>query len=101
MPLCSARPTWGRYVLDARIHQGTFGEDYVRVLASAAGLVVQTNYPDVDGVDLGLKFPRSRRPGGIPSDRGASEVVVDTAGCRRDVGLRPVDRGAVQQARRR
>jgi hypothetical protein len=44
-------------VLDANNHQGKFGEDYVRVLASAAGLIVQR--PDLDhiGVDFTLRWP--------------------------------------------
>jgi hypothetical protein len=36
------------------VHQGQFGEDYVRVLATAAGFVVSDYRPDVDGVDLGI-----------------------------------------------
>jgi hypothetical protein len=44
-------------VLDSRTHQGKFGEDYIRVLASAAGLIVRTDDVDRDGVDLGIKFP--------------------------------------------
>jgi hypothetical protein len=36
------------------VHQGQFGEDYVRVLATAAGFVVTDYRPDVDGVDLGI-----------------------------------------------
>lgn len=47
----------GPLVLDSRIHQGQFGEDYVRALASAAGLVVHVHKPDVDGIDLGLSIP--------------------------------------------
>ena len=46
----------GRSVLDARNHQGKFGQDYVRALASAAGLIIATFDLDVDGVDLGLRF---------------------------------------------
>ena len=37
-------------MLDARQHQGKFGEDYVRVLASAAGLLVLKDDLDVDGI---------------------------------------------------
>jgi hypothetical protein len=44
-------------VLDARNHQGKFGEDYVRVLASAAGLLVFTPDKDYDGVDFMLRRP--------------------------------------------
>ena len=44
-------------MLDARNHQGKFGQDYVRALASAAGLIVCTFDLDVDGIDLGLRFP--------------------------------------------
>ncbi len=42
-------------MLDARQHQGKFGEDYVRALASAAGLLVYRYDLDADGVDLGLR----------------------------------------------
>jgi hypothetical protein len=42
-------------MLDAKQHQGKFGEDYVRVLASAAGLIVFTYDLDADGVDLGFR----------------------------------------------
>jgi hypothetical protein len=44
-------------MLDAKQHQGKFGEDYVRVLASAAGLVVLKDDIDTDGVDLGFRAP--------------------------------------------
>ncbi|MEV0682947.1 DUF4365 domain-containing protein [Nocardia sp. NPDC050378] len=44
-------------MLDPNNHQGAFGEDYVRVLASAAGLVWSTDSVDVDGVDLTIKKP--------------------------------------------
>jgi hypothetical protein len=40
-----------------RAHQGQFGEDYVRVLASAAGLTVSKCDLDVDGVDLQITLP--------------------------------------------
>lgn len=55
-------------------HQGKFGEDYVRVLASAAGLLWSKDDVDVDGVDLCLKYPGR-------TDRGFSpriEVQVKT-----------------------
>jgi len=42
-------------VLDARNHQGKFGVDYIRVLASAAGLVWSEDDVDLDGVDLCVK----------------------------------------------
>jgi Domain of unknown function (DUF4365) len=42
-------------MLDAKQHQGKFGEDYVRVLASAAGLIVLKDDLDTDGVDLGFR----------------------------------------------
>ncbi|WP_326835836.1 DUF4365 domain-containing protein [Amycolatopsis rhabdoformis] len=42
-------------MLDAKQHQGKFGEDYVRVLASAAGLLVLKEDLDVDGIDLGFR----------------------------------------------
>lgn len=44
-------------MLDARNHQGKFGEDYVRVLASAAGLLVYTPDKDTEGVDFSLHWP--------------------------------------------
>ncbi|MCE7001771.1 DUF4365 domain-containing protein [Kibdelosporangium philippinense] len=44
-------------MLDARNHQGKFGEDYVRALASAAGLLVYQHDLDLDGVDLGFRMP--------------------------------------------
>lgn len=44
-------------MLEARRLQGKFGEDYVRVLASAAGLLVYTYDLDGDGIDLGFRFP--------------------------------------------
>ncbi len=48
-------------MLDARQHQGKFGEDYVRVLASAAGLVVLKEDIDADGVDMGFRAPGKYR----------------------------------------
>ncbi|SQD99420.1 conserved hypothetical protein [Parafrankia sp. Ea1.12] len=36
-------------MLDANQHQGKFGEDYVRVLASAAGLIVLKEDIDAAG----------------------------------------------------
>lgn len=42
-------------MLDANQHQGKFGEDYVRVLASAAGLIVLKEDIDAAGVDLGFR----------------------------------------------
>jgi hypothetical protein len=44
-------------MLDARNHQGKFGQDYVRMLASAAGLLVYTPDLDYDGVDLLIRWP--------------------------------------------
>jgi hypothetical protein len=44
-------------VLDARNHQGKFAEDYVRALASAAGLLIYQDDLDYDGIDLGFRFP--------------------------------------------
>jgi hypothetical protein len=53
-------------MVDANQHQGQFGEDYVRVLASAAGLAVLDQNMDNDGVDLGFRanglFHRTRSP---------------------------------------
>lgn len=44
-------------MLDARNHQGKFGQDYIRVLASAAGLLVYTPDLDYNGVDLLIRWP--------------------------------------------
>lgn len=47
----------GGVVLDAQNWQGWFAENYVRALASAAGLLVHRPEPDHDGVDLGFRVP--------------------------------------------
>lgn len=44
-------------MLDARNHQGKFAEDYVRALASAAGLLIYKYDLDRDGIDLGFRHP--------------------------------------------
>ncbi len=46
-------------MLDPNNHRGKFGEDYVRVLASAAGLTVYKDDIDFDGIDLGIRLPRA------------------------------------------
>lgn len=51
-------------MLDPRNHQGKFGADYVRVLASAAGLTWSQDDVDLDGVDLCIKLP-GRTPRGF------------------------------------
>lgn len=51
-------------MLDAGNHQGKFGADYVRVLASAAGLLWSQDDVDMDGIDLCLKLP-GRTPRGF------------------------------------
>ncbi|MCE6993295.1 DUF4365 domain-containing protein [Saccharothrix sp. S26] len=51
-------------MLDARNHQGKFGADYIRVLASSAGLVWSEDDVDLDGVDLCIKMP-GRTPRGF------------------------------------
>ncbi|MFD3509083.1 DUF4365 domain-containing protein [Nocardia sp. NPDC058666] len=51
-------------MLDPNHHQGKFGHDYIRVLASAAGLLWSTDDVDVDGVDLCIKQP-GRTPHGF------------------------------------
>lgn len=43
-------------MLHANVHQGKFGEDYVRVLASAAGLIIAQADVDVDGVDFTFRY---------------------------------------------
>ncbi len=54
---CYSVFTRDHIVLDARNLQGKFGEDYVRVLASAAGLIIYTPDKDRDGVDFLLRWP--------------------------------------------
>ncbi|MEV4889667.1 hypothetical protein AB0K48_09795 [Nonomuraea sp. NPDC055795] len=44
-------------MLERRNHQGKFAEDYVRALASAAGLLVYKDDLDHDGIDLGFRYP--------------------------------------------
>lgn len=44
-------------MLDPRNHQGKFAEDYVRALASAAGLLVYKDDLDHDGIDFGFRYP--------------------------------------------
>ncbi|MFE9746413.1 DUF4365 domain-containing protein [Saccharothrix saharensis] len=51
-------------MLDARNHQGKFGADYIRVLASSAGLVWSEDDVDLDGIDLCIKMP-GRTPRGF------------------------------------
>jgi Domain of unknown function (DUF4365) len=53
-------------VLDPNNHQGKFGEDYIRVLASAAGLIIYTADLDHDGVDFLLRLPGRRGPAASP-----------------------------------
>jgi len=57
----------GVSVLDANNHQGKFGQDYIRVLASAAGLLVYTPDLDYDGVDLLLRWPGRIGPAASPA----------------------------------
>jgi hypothetical protein len=61
-------------VLDAQNHQGKFGQDYIRALASAAGLLVFQYDLDRVGIDLGFRFPG--KPGDLASP--AIEVQVKT-----------------------
>ncbi|WP_433197344.1 DUF4365 domain-containing protein [Nocardia sp. CA-107356] len=51
-------------MLDQNNHQGKFGADYIRVLASAAGLIWSQDDVDLDAVDLCLKLP-GRTPRGF------------------------------------
>jgi hypothetical protein len=62
-------------VLDAQNHQGKFGQDYIRALASAAGLLIFQYDLDRVGIDLGFRFPGG--PGGLASP--AIEVQVKTS----------------------
>jgi hypothetical protein len=43
-------------MIDTGNHQGKFGADYIRLLASAAGLAVWTPDVDLDGIDLGIRW---------------------------------------------
>lgn len=43
--------------MDRNQHQGLFGESFVQVLASAAGLVMGKPYPDVTGTDFTFGYP--------------------------------------------
>lgn len=43
-------------MIDPNNHQGKFGADYIRLLASAAGLAVWTPDVDLDGIDLGIRW---------------------------------------------
>lgn len=61
-------------MLEAHNHQGKFGQDYIRALASAAGLLVHEYDLDRAGIDLGFRFPG--RPGGLASP--TIEVQVQT-----------------------
>jgi hypothetical protein len=47
----------GGCVLESLGRHGKFGEDYVRTLASAAGLSVRAYSLERDGIDLGIRFP--------------------------------------------
>lgn len=70
----SERAGGGR-VLDMHNHQGKFGQDYIRALASAAGLLVYEYDLDRVGIDLGFRFPG--KPGALSSP--AIEVQVKTS----------------------
>jgi len=72
-------------MLDAKQHQGKFGEDYVRVLASAAGLVVLKEDLDADGVDLG--FRSTGRYGRVYSPMIEAQVKTWSKPSGRDGGL--------------
>jgi hypothetical protein len=69
-------------VLHTRDHQGKFAEDYVRVIASAAGLLIYSDDLDRDGIDLGFRYPD--RVGMISSP--AVEVQVKSWSQPRSVG---------------
>lgn len=74
-------------MLDARVHQGKFAEDYVRALASAAGLIVFKDDVDDDGIDFGF---RHHGPAGLVSSP-AIEVQVKSS-------IRPRYSGASRSA---
>jgi hypothetical protein len=64
----------GAGVLDANNYQGKFGQDYVRVLASAAGLTVWTPDLDYDGIDLGIRWPGRVGSAASPAIDGLNEL---------------------------
>ena len=68
--------------ISRRAQQGQFGEDYIRVLATAAGLTVSKCDLDVDGIDLQLTLPAD----GASVRSPRIEVQVKTTS-----RLRPVD----------
>ena len=78
-------------MLDAPSHRGKFGEDYIRVLASAAGLAVYRDDIDRDGVDLGIRLPDPGR-----SWSKAIEVQVKTTAVVRWTGSRLIFDGLDQ-----
>jgi hypothetical protein len=57
--------------VDARNHQGGYGEAFVSALAVAAGLRLAKPIPDIDGIDLCLW------PDGVGSFRGARAPAVN------------------------
>lgn len=59
------------WCLDQNNHQGMFGEAFVRVLASAAGLAVAREEPDCTGIDFIMKTTYE-----IDHDFGRMEVQV-------------------------
>lgn len=67
-------------MLDPHHHQGKFGHDYIRVLASAAGLIWSTDDLDVDGVDLTIKQPGRTRFGFSPQIEVQIKTVSGKAG---------------------
>lgn len=80
-------------MLDARNHQGKFGADYVRVLASSAGLIWAEDDVDLDGVDLCIKMP-GRTPRGFSPRIDVQVKTVSTVTPRRGViDFRGLDEG--------
>ncbi|MET1073241.1 MAG: DUF4365 domain-containing protein [Umezawaea sp.] len=65
-------------MLDARNHQGKFGADYVRALASGAGLLWAEDDVDLDGIDLCIKMP-GRTPRGFSPRIDVQIKTVSTA----------------------
>ncbi|MDF5755570.1 DUF4365 domain-containing protein [Spongiactinospora sp. TRM90649] len=46
--------------VDRNIMQGWYGESYVSLIAASAGLTVAKPFPDVDGIDLFVNYPKAR-----------------------------------------
>ena len=78
-------------MLDARNHQGKFGQDYIRVLASAAGLLVCEWDLDRDGIDLGFRLPDGVGRQASPTIEAQIKSWSAPAGSRGELNFRGLD----------